>query len=111
MVLGGIAVFLIDRRFYRAAGFCLFGAALSIVGLIHGDKVHVFTDGKIALGYALAGGDLSRASRCCGSRSGRRTRLIRTISGCSPSLAHGAGVAERRPVPVIDAPAEEPALA
>jgi len=54
MVLGGIAVFLIDRRFYRAAGFCLFGAALSVVGLIHADKVHVFTGGKVGLGYVLA---------------------------------------------------------
>ena len=55
MVLGGIAVFLIDRRFYHAAGFCMFGALLSIVGLIHGNEVHIFTDGKIALGYVLAG--------------------------------------------------------
>ena len=55
MVLGGIAVFLIDRRFFHAAAFCAFGALLSIVGLIHGNEVHIFTDGKIALGYALAG--------------------------------------------------------
>jgi adenine/guanine/hypoxanthine permease len=55
MVLGGIAVFLIDRRFYNAAAFCGFGALLSIVGLIHGNAVHVFTDGKIALGYVFAG--------------------------------------------------------
>jgi AGZA family xanthine/uracil permease-like MFS transporter len=55
MVLGGITVFLIDKRFYRAAMFCGVGALLSVVGLIHGDKVHVFTDGKVALGYALAG--------------------------------------------------------
>ena len=54
MVLGGITVFLIDRRFYRAAGFCLFGALLSLVGLIHADKVHVFTDWKIGLGYVMA---------------------------------------------------------
>jgi AGZA family xanthine/uracil permease-like MFS transporter len=55
MVLGAIGVFLIDRRFLRAAAFCGFGACLSIVGLIHGAKVHVFTDWKTALGYALAG--------------------------------------------------------
>jgi adenine/guanine/hypoxanthine permease len=55
MVLGAIAVFLIDRRFLRAAGFCMVGAGLAIVGLIHGDKVHVFTDAGVALGYALAG--------------------------------------------------------
>jgi adenine/guanine/hypoxanthine permease len=54
MVLGGIGVFLIDRRFLRAALFCLVGAGLTVVGLIHGDEVHVFTNGKIALGYVLA---------------------------------------------------------
>jgi AGZA family xanthine/uracil permease-like MFS transporter len=54
MVLGGIGVFLIDRRFLRAAAFCMVGAGLTIVGLIHGDKVHVFTNSSIALGYALA---------------------------------------------------------
>jgi AGZA family xanthine/uracil permease-like MFS transporter len=55
MVLGGIAVFLIDRRFLHAAGFCAAGALLALVGLIHGDKVHVFTHPSIALGYGLAG--------------------------------------------------------
>jgi adenine/guanine/hypoxanthine permease len=54
MVLGGIGVFLIDRRFLRAALFCLVGAGLTVVGLIHGDEVHLFTNGTIALGYALA---------------------------------------------------------
>lgn len=43
LLLGAIAVFLIDRRFVHAAAFC-FGAALSIVGLIHGDSVHVGPD-------------------------------------------------------------------
>lgn len=55
MVLGGVAVFLIDRRFLRAAAFCMVGAGLSIVGLIFGNQVHVFTDESIALGFALAG--------------------------------------------------------
>jgi adenine/guanine/hypoxanthine permease len=54
MVLGGIGVFLIDRRFVRAALFCLVGAGLTVVGLIHGDEVHLFTNGEIALGYVLA---------------------------------------------------------
>ena len=54
MVLGAIGVFLIDRRFLRAAAACTVGAALTIVGLIHGDEVHVFTNASIALGYALA---------------------------------------------------------
>jgi AGZA family xanthine/uracil permease-like MFS transporter len=54
MVLGAIAVYLIDRRFYHAAGFCAAGGILCIVGLIHGNQVHVFSNKSIALGYGLA---------------------------------------------------------
>jgi adenine/guanine/hypoxanthine permease len=53
MVLGAIAVFVIDRKFLWAAGYAGFGAALASVGLIHGAKVELFADLKIALGYAL----------------------------------------------------------
>jgi adenine/guanine/hypoxanthine permease len=55
MVLGAVAVFMIDRRFYWAAGYAFFGAALASIGLIHGSKVEIFADLKIALGYALLG--------------------------------------------------------
>jgi AGZA family xanthine/uracil permease-like MFS transporter len=55
MLLGTIAVFVIDRRFLLAAAACGVGAALTLVGLIHGAEVHVFSNGRIALGYALAG--------------------------------------------------------
>jgi AGZA family xanthine/uracil permease-like MFS transporter len=55
MVLGSIAVFVIDRHFYRAAAACFLGAALTLVGLIHGAEVHLFSSEKLALGYALAG--------------------------------------------------------
>jgi AGZA family xanthine/uracil permease-like MFS transporter len=54
MVLAAFTVFIVDRRFVWAAGFALFGAGLTLVGLIHSPKVHVFSGGKIALGYALA---------------------------------------------------------
>jgi AGZA family xanthine/uracil permease-like MFS transporter len=53
MVLGAIAVFLIDRKFLWAAGYAAFGAVLASVGLIHGDKVELFADLKVALGYAF----------------------------------------------------------
>jgi AGZA family xanthine/uracil permease-like MFS transporter len=53
MVLGAIAVFMIDRRFLWAAGYAAFGAALASVGLIHGEKVLFFADLEVALGYAF----------------------------------------------------------
>jgi adenine/guanine/hypoxanthine permease len=55
LVLGTIAVFVIDRRFHRAALACGVGGVLAVVGLIHGPKVHLFESPKIALGYAFAG--------------------------------------------------------
>src|SRR5215207_7928697 len=55
MVLGTIAVFVIDRRFLHAAAACAAGGVLTLVGLIHGSEVVFFTSSpKIALGYGLA---------------------------------------------------------
>ena len=58
MVLGAIAVFMIDRRFLWAAGYSFLGAVLAAVGLIHGSEVSLDFDAvqmKIALGYAFMG--------------------------------------------------------
>jgi AGZA family xanthine/uracil permease-like MFS transporter len=58
MLLGAIAVFMIDRRFLWAAGYSFLGAALALVGLIHGAEVSLHVDavqGKLGLGYALMG--------------------------------------------------------
>ncbi|MDX6682733.1 MAG: adenine/guanine/hypoxanthine permease [Solirubrobacteraceae bacterium] len=58
MLLGAIAVFMIDRRFVWAAGYSFLGAALACVGLIHGAKVSLDFESiqlKLALGYALMG--------------------------------------------------------
>ncbi len=55
MVLGTIAVFVIDRRFLHAAVACGVGATLTLVGLIHSEEVHLFSNPRLALGYALAG--------------------------------------------------------
>jgi AGZA family xanthine/uracil permease-like MFS transporter len=55
MVLGTIAVFMIDRRFVHAAIACGVGGVLTLAGLIHGAKVVFFTSSpKVALGYGLA---------------------------------------------------------
>ena len=53
MLLGAIAVFLIDRRFLWAAGYATLGAALAAIGLIHGERVELFADLDVALGYAF----------------------------------------------------------
>jgi AGZA family xanthine/uracil permease-like MFS transporter len=58
MLLGAIAVFMIDRRFLWAAGYSFLAAILACVGLIHGSEVSLDFDSiqlKIALGYAFMG--------------------------------------------------------
>jgi len=109
MVLGAIAVFLIDRRFYHAAAFCMVGAALSIVGLIHGDKVHVFTNPKIALGYALAG-----VTCVAISLLGAHLRVPDPDDPMEREVAEEArrlGGARVLPGPLVPTPAEDPAPA
>ena len=58
MLLGAIAVFMIDRRFVWAAGYSFLAAGLATVGLIHGAEVSLDFEAiqmKLALGYALMG--------------------------------------------------------
>ena len=55
MVLGAIAVFMIDRNFLWAMGYSVFGAGLAAVGLIHGPEVAWFESPEIVLGYLFMG--------------------------------------------------------
>ncbi|MGH3669376.1 MAG: regulator, partial [Pseudonocardiaceae bacterium] len=54
MVLGSIAAFIVDKRYYWAAGYCVAGAALSFIGLIHGERVAWAAGPGTALGYLFA---------------------------------------------------------
>jgi adenine/guanine/hypoxanthine permease len=54
MLLGAIAAFVIDKRYYWAAGYCVAGAALSFIGLIHGEQVAWAASPGVALGYLFA---------------------------------------------------------
>ncbi|MGH4008058.1 MAG: regulator [Pseudonocardiaceae bacterium] len=54
MVLGAIAAFMIDKRYYWAAGYCVAGAVLTFIGLIHGEQVAWAASPGAALGYLLA---------------------------------------------------------
>jgi adenine/guanine/hypoxanthine permease len=54
MVLGAIVTFMIDKRYYWAAGYCAAGAVLSFIGLIHGEQVGWAASPGVALGYLLA---------------------------------------------------------
>jgi AGZA family xanthine/uracil permease-like MFS transporter len=55
LVLGAIAVFIIDGRLKTAAGWAFAGAALAFIGLIHGAQLGWAVSPTIAVGYALFG--------------------------------------------------------
>jgi AGZA family xanthine/uracil permease-like MFS transporter len=51
LVFGAVVAFIIDRRFMQAGLFALFGAALSWIGLIHGERVEWAANPQVTLGY------------------------------------------------------------
>jgi AGZA family xanthine/uracil permease-like MFS transporter len=55
MVLGAIAVYVIDNRMRHAAAWAFAGAVLSYFGLIHGAQLGWAVSPLIALGYAMFG--------------------------------------------------------
>jgi AGZA family xanthine/uracil permease-like MFS transporter len=55
LMLGAIAVFIIDRRLRVAAAWAFAAAILAFVGLIHGEQLGWAVSPQVALGYALFG--------------------------------------------------------
>jgi AGZA family xanthine/uracil permease-like MFS transporter len=51
LILGAIAVFIIDRRFDRAAVYAVAGAILSYFGFIHGTSLGLGASTSVAVGY------------------------------------------------------------
>ena len=64
LVLGSIATFVIDRQFVRAVIASVIGAALSFVGLIHGEKVEFNAAGGPNHRVSDHGAGSSVSSRC-----------------------------------------------
>jgi AGZA family xanthine/uracil permease-like MFS transporter len=58
LVLGAIAVFIIERQFARAAYFALAGAVLTFFGLMHGEAVGIGQTPMVAVAYLLIAGFL-----------------------------------------------------
>ena len=51
IVLGAIAVFIIERQLMRAAAFALAGAVLTFFGLIHGEQIGIARSPEVAFAY------------------------------------------------------------
>jgi AGZA family xanthine/uracil permease-like MFS transporter len=56
LMLGAIAVFIIDRNFRSATIFSLAAAVLAFFGLIHGTQIGIAVNLDIVAGYVLMGG-------------------------------------------------------
>lgn len=68
LVLGAIAVFVIERQFVQAAGFALAGAVLTYFGFMHGEAVGIGAHGlgvtpAVAFAYLLVAGFLMGCAR------------------------------------------------
>jgi len=65
MILGAIAIFLIDHRFKAAAAYSAIGAGLALFGFIHSEAIGITWD-AIAAHVPIAGGYLLLAAMCLG---------------------------------------------
>ena len=53
LILGAIAVFIIDRDFMKAAGFALAGAVLTFFGFMHGEQIGIGQTPTVAVSYLV----------------------------------------------------------
>ncbi len=63
LVLGAIAVYIIDRKFWYAAAFAMGGAGLTFFGLMHGERIGVAQSPSVAFGYLLMAAFLAGCAR------------------------------------------------
>jgi len=58
LVLGAIAVFIIERDFMKAAGFALAGSAMTFFGFMHGEQIGIAQSPTVAVSYLIVSGIL-----------------------------------------------------
>jgi adenine/guanine/hypoxanthine permease len=56
LVLGAIAVFIIDRQFVKASAFALAGAVLTFFGFMHGEQIGIGQTPRVAVSYLVIAG-------------------------------------------------------
>jgi AGZA family xanthine/uracil permease-like MFS transporter len=58
LILGAIAVFIIDRKLMNAAAFALAGAVLTFFGFMHGERIGIGQTPLVAVSYLIVAGVL-----------------------------------------------------
>jgi adenine/guanine/hypoxanthine permease len=66
VVLGAVAVFMIERQFEKAAAFALAGAVLTFFGFIHGEAIGIGSSPIVAVGYVAVAAILFGCARFAG---------------------------------------------
>jgi AGZA family xanthine/uracil permease-like MFS transporter len=94
LVLGSIVAFIIDKNFLAAAAYCLAGAILGFVGLIHAEQVGWNVGGQIALGYLVVFWAANR--RALVSADGDGVREDQPVAADMAAAELGAGVPVQR---------------
>jgi AGZA family xanthine/uracil permease-like MFS transporter len=56
LILGAIAVFIIDRNFIKASGFALAGSVLTFFGFMHGEQIGIGQTPTVAVSYLVIAG-------------------------------------------------------
>jgi AGZA family xanthine/uracil permease-like MFS transporter len=56
LILGAIAVFIIDRNFIKASGFALAGAVMTFFGFMHGERIGIGQTPTVAVSYLIIAG-------------------------------------------------------
>ena len=56
LILGAIAVFVIDRDFTKASAFALAGAVMTFFGFMHGERIGIGQTPTVAVSYLVIAG-------------------------------------------------------
>ena len=125
LVLGAIAVFIIERKFVEAAAFAAAGAVLTFFGFMHGEAVGFAVTPSVAFAYAIVAAFLFALSRMPaevsapghGTEGGagrigvRKRSPYRWIDHNNPSIAKFIHAETTGLIPVQGLPAAQSALA
>ena len=74
LILGAVAVCIIDRNLVKAAGFALAGAILTFFGFMHGQQIGIAHDPSVALSYLVVAGLFAGCAKLVGE-PGPKERL------------------------------------
>ncbi len=77
LVLGAIAVFIIEREYVKASGFALAGAIMTCFGFMHGEAIGVWQSPAVTAAYVLVSVYLYGCAK------------FATVSSLAPATAHG----------------------